>query len=235
MWKDIEGFEGIYQVSDDGLVRSCDRWVCFGKNGGEKFVKGIVLKPRPNNNGYLRVQLSKDGVSKDYYIHILVATAYIPNVENKPQVDHINCDKTDNRVENLRWVTCQENRNNPLTAAKFLKTDEEKKETARRIYHRNKEKIAIRRKELYWSNHSEKIAKRREYEEKNKEHIQERNRQWYKENKEIISEKGKEYYSKNKDRISLYGKKWRENNRDEYNAYMREYRKRRKAEGRPLP
>ena len=72
---------------------------------------GKTLKPRYTKGGYGRVQI--DG--KDYYIHRLVAESFIPNPDNKPEVNHINTIKTDNRVENLEWCTQKENMNNPLT------------------------------------------------------------------------------------------------------------------------
>lgn len=76
--------------------------------------KGIKREPRKHPQGYL--QLSLNG--KNYLIHRLVAQTYIPNPENKPQVDHISGDKTDNRVENLRWTTSHENNSNPNTSWK---------------------------------------------------------------------------------------------------------------------
>ena len=94
VWKDIKGYEGHYQVSDMGNVRSLKR----NKN----------LKPSPSNHGYLLVDLYKDGKRKMCKVHRLVAQTFIPNPENKPTVDHINTIKTDNRVSNLRWFTRKE-------------------------------------------------------------------------------------------------------------------------------
>ena len=105
IWKDIEGYEGLYQISNLGRIKS-------SYNGKEK-----ILKPF-DNHGYFRIQLYKNGVRKKETIHRLVAKAFIPNPENKPYIDHINTIRTDNRVENLRWVTHEENNNNPLTNAK---------------------------------------------------------------------------------------------------------------------
>lgn len=103
VWKDIEGYEGLYQVSNMGNVKS----VGYGKER--------VLKFGKNNDGYLRVVLYKEGKGKTHKVHRLVAQAFIPNPENKEQIDHLNTIRTDNRVENLRWVTPKENNNNPLT------------------------------------------------------------------------------------------------------------------------
>lgn len=93
-WRDIEGYEGLYQVSDMGNVKS--------------LISNRNLKPYINGSGYLQVELCKDGVHKSFRVHRLVAQAFIPNPENKPTVDHINTIKTDNIVSNLRWATQKE-------------------------------------------------------------------------------------------------------------------------------
>lgn len=108
-WKDIEGYEGLYQVSDLGNVRSLNY---------NKTRKIKVLKPRNGGKGYKVVYLTKNGQQQNYYIHKLVGKAFLPNPENKPCIDHINTDKTDNRKTNLRWVTYQENSNNPISKEK---------------------------------------------------------------------------------------------------------------------
>lgn len=112
VWVDIKGYEGIYQISNLGRVRSLDRWINHIR--GEKIIKGKLLKPN-NCKGYLSVDLCKDGKRNHIKIHRLVAEAFIPNPEDKPCVDHINTNPSDNRVENLRWVTYRENNLNPLT------------------------------------------------------------------------------------------------------------------------
>ena len=101
IWKDIEGYEGKYMVSSLGRVRSVR--------------KDVILTPNTNNSGYMMVHLKNDGQRKCKLIHRLVAEAFIPNPNNKPCCDHINACKTDNRVENIRWVSHKENSNNPLT------------------------------------------------------------------------------------------------------------------------
>lgn len=109
IWKDIEGYENLYQVSSEGRIKSLN----YLKTGKEKILKGGKY-----GSGYLKVKLFKDGKGKNYAIHRLVAQAFIENPENKPCIDHINTDKTDNRVKNLRWVNQKENMNNPLSSIK---------------------------------------------------------------------------------------------------------------------
>ena len=102
--KDIKGYEGLYAVTSCGKIWSYRR---------QKF-----LKPAVNKNGYMYVFLSKDNTYKKHYIHRLVAEAYIPNIDNLPQVDHIDNDKTHNYVNNLQWITgrdnCRKSNNKPI-------------------------------------------------------------------------------------------------------------------------
>lgn len=106
-WKDISGYEGRYQISNMGRVKSLPRII---KNGiGECHKKGRILKPQKAVKGYIRVTLCNEEYCKPFKIHRLVAEHFIPNPENKPQVNHINGDKTDNRVDNLEWCTNGEN------------------------------------------------------------------------------------------------------------------------------
>lgn len=116
-WKAVKDYEGYYEVSTEGRVRSLDRYVKC--NSGLRLRKGRILKFKTNKKGYLQVNLSKEGKKTFYRVSVLVATAFIPNPENKPCVDHINTIRTDNRVCNLRWVTYKENANNPLTKEKY--------------------------------------------------------------------------------------------------------------------
>ena len=105
IWKDIVDYENLYQVSNLGRVRSLDRIIVDSRNV-RKF-KGVDLKKHKKKSGYLTVQLKH----KDFQIHRLVAKAFIPNPDGKPQVNHKDGDKQNNRVDNLEWCTCEENIN----------------------------------------------------------------------------------------------------------------------------
>ena len=104
IWKDIEGYEGLYQISSLGRVRSFTK-----KNNGK------ILKFTKTNSGYYQICLHKNKELKNFYIHRLVAIHFIPNPDNKLCVDHIDTNKLNNCVSNLKWVTHKENNNNKLT------------------------------------------------------------------------------------------------------------------------
>lgn len=110
-WKDVIGFEGLYQVSDDGRVRSLPRLKICGFNGKQSVQKGRILKPGHTNHGYAFVNLVKDGKSKPHYIHRLVAQAFIPNPLNLPYVNHKDENPKNNAVWNLEWCTPKYNAN----------------------------------------------------------------------------------------------------------------------------
>lgn len=117
VWKDIKGYEGIYQISNTGIVKSVER-----KQKRENTTVTYQEKIRSvyiNSMGYPCVTLCKNMKSKAYTIHRLLAEAFIPNPDNKPCVDHINTITTDNRLENLRWVTHKENTRNSITYKKL--------------------------------------------------------------------------------------------------------------------
>lgn len=106
-WKDIEGYEGIYQVSDSGIVRSMKR-TYYDSNGFLHNIKSRILKPATNKYGYLQVGLSLNCKINSYTIHTLVAKAFIPNPENKPTVNHVDGNKLNNNKTNLEWATKSE-------------------------------------------------------------------------------------------------------------------------------
>ena len=112
IWKPVVGYEGYYEVSNLGNVRSVDR-ICIQKNSKcEKYkhsYKGKILKQFKNNSGYMRVQLCYNHKSIGKSVHRLVAEAFIDNSNNYKCVNHINGIKTDNRVENLEFCTYSHN------------------------------------------------------------------------------------------------------------------------------
>lgn len=106
-WRDIPDFKGLYQVSNLGNVRSSEREVW---NGSKYYTKPEkVLKNNVMKIGYCRVTLTKDGKQEQFYIHRLVADAFIPNPNGLNEIDHIDANPKNNRVSNLRWVTHREN------------------------------------------------------------------------------------------------------------------------------
>ena len=106
-WRDISGYEGLYQVSNLGRVRSLTRKIT--NNERSYLINGKILKENKLANGYLKVGLSANGNSKLHYIHRLGAQAFIPNPNSYPMVNHKDEDKTNNRVENLEWCTAKYN------------------------------------------------------------------------------------------------------------------------------
>lgn len=108
IWKDVIGYECLYEVSTEGRVRSVNRKDCRGNR-----IAGRVMKPRAINSGYLMIHLrDKSGKRKGVLVHRIVAEAFLPRETWKTQVDHINENKHDNAVSNLRWTTPKENTNN---------------------------------------------------------------------------------------------------------------------------
>ena len=110
IWKDIKGYEGLYQVSNMGRIKSIDRYVPR-KNGKLQHVYGKIMTSFDNGRGYKQVYLTKNSITKAHSVHRLVANAFIPNPDNLPQVNHKDEDKANNRVDNLEWCTQKYNQN----------------------------------------------------------------------------------------------------------------------------
>jgi hypothetical protein len=115
-WKEIKGFEDIYEISNFGNVK--------------RVKTQMLLKPRKHTNNYLRVCLCKDGTRKDFFIHRLVATAFIDNALNKMDVNHIDGNKTNNNVINLEWATRSENQKHAFATGLNRISEEHKKANA---------------------------------------------------------------------------------------------------------
>lgn len=107
VWKDVPNYEGAYKVSSLGRVKSLPREV--KTHQGTRKLKERYMANNDNGNGYKYVDLSNEGVITRNYIHRLVAYVFIPNPEEKPEVNHKNGDKADNRAENLEWSTRRDN------------------------------------------------------------------------------------------------------------------------------
>ena len=108
-WRPVVGYEGRYEVSNDGQVRSLDIYVNC-KGGNKRLYKGRIKPLYTNNRGYLVVGLCKANETSHALVHRLVAEAFVPNKDNKPQVNHIDGCISNNNASNLEWVTDNENK-----------------------------------------------------------------------------------------------------------------------------
>lgn len=115
IWRDVKDYEGLYQVSNLGRAKRLKgRYMRCDK----------ILKGHEDEFGYIRLHLSKNSKTKSSKLHRLVAKAFIPNPENKPQVNHIDENKTNNIVSNLEWVTAKENVNHGTRTNRAIKKRE---------------------------------------------------------------------------------------------------------------
>ncbi len=108
IWKDIEGYEGYYQVSNLGNIRSLDRTI-KRSDGVIHMRKGKAMAKRISTDGYVIAKLSMNGRSKSVGVHILVARHFIPNPNNYSEINHKDCNRKNNFVDNLEWCTHQQN------------------------------------------------------------------------------------------------------------------------------
>lgn len=109
IWRPIRGYENLYEVSNLGKVRSLDRLA--NRNGGTMLCKGRILKPLKTSNGYHQVDLYNDGKKIRFYVHRLVYEAFNGQIPEGMQVNHIDEDKTNNRLDNINMMTPKENTN----------------------------------------------------------------------------------------------------------------------------
>lgn len=171
-WKEIPGYEGLYEVSNKGNVRNVRR--------------NKLLRLSKTNYGYIRVVLSKNRIKTLLSVHRLVAQAFLPNPDNLPMINHKDEDKTNNNVTNLEWCDAKYNNNYGTARIRSRNTNIKngywtglsKEEYMKGYRKKNKEKIR---------------EQHREYGEKNREKIREHNREYYEKNREKIREQHREY------------------------------------------
>ena len=110
IWKDIKGFEGIYKISDLGNIKSLSRYDHY-INGKSRFRKELILKQRKDNTGYFRVCLTKDKKQKVFHVHHLMAISFLNHSTDnrKIVIDHINNNRSDNKLDNLQIISNREN------------------------------------------------------------------------------------------------------------------------------
>lgn len=149
IWKDIEGYEGIYQVSSFGNIRSLDRIDSVNRR-----IKGKIMKQNTMYTGYKTVRLTKNSITKGYFVHRLVAIAFIPNPYNLPEVGHKDESRNNNEVDNLEWVTKSKNANMPLRRKRI---SQKAKGRILSEEHKNKIREALEgeRNPFYGKHHSE--------------------------------------------------------------------------------
>jgi len=116
MWKDVVGYEGLYEVSDSGEVRSRDRYIKTDiRHVKSRLIKGKILFQNLKSNGYKTVDLSKEGKVKTTSVHRIVAEAFLSNPDGLHFVNHKDSNRSNNAVDNLEWVTSSENRKHGIT------------------------------------------------------------------------------------------------------------------------
>ena len=174
-WRPVVGYEGLYEVSSYGRVRSLDRFYY-------RLHKGKVLSPTKDRYGYLTVTLNCNGKSKTIKIHRLVAQAFIENPDNLPQVNHKDEVKSNNCVDNLEWCSAKYNNNFGTRQERYRNTMLEKG---------------------HWSGLSREEYEKKRYQE-NKDERKDCQRKYYQKNKDRICERQKEYSQKNKEKIREY-------------------------------
>lgn len=156
IWKPIKGYEGLYEISNYGRVKS------LPKIRGRRLTNETILKPRISTQGYIMVGLRKNDKTFNASVHRLIAEAFIPNPENKKKVNHIDGNKQNNSIDNLEWCTPSENMQHAYRTG--LKTRESCASHKKRGYRTEEQKalISIRTKEaMYRADVQEKLHKPR--------------------------------------------------------------------------
>ena len=192
-WRPIEGYEGLYEVSNTGQVRSLDKY-----DSMNRFLRGRILRLFTDGLGYLRAQLYSNSKRKSFLVHRLVAQAFIPNPDNLPQVNHRDENPSNDNVDNLEWCDGKYNVNygtridriRDIRLKNGTYTGLSKEEYRKKWYQEKKDKINERRREYnkkYYRENREKICERqKEYNHKNREKINERQKEYYRKKKEEI-------------------------------------------------
>ena len=137
LWKDIKGYEGRYQVSNQGRVRSLNR-IITNCRGRKQIVKEKILKPENVFDGYERVCLFRNGKRKHYRVATLVYEAFNGSIPEGLEIDHINGIRTDNHLDNLRAVSHRDNCWNPITRKRHIAANERRSRTLKEYYAKKK-------------------------------------------------------------------------------------------------
>ena len=188
-WRPIEGYEGLYEVSNTGQVRSLDKY-----DSMNRFLRGRILRLFTDGLGYLRAQLYSNSKRKSFLVHRLVAQAFIPNPDNLPQVNHRDENPSNDNVDNLEWCDGKYNVNygtridriRDIRLKNGTYTGLSKEEYRKKRYQEKKDKINERRREYYRENREKICERQKEYNHKNREKINERQKEYYRKKKEEI-------------------------------------------------
>lgn len=144
VWKDIKGYEGLYQVSNLGNIKSLRKWNgARGKHIYEPCER--ILTPTDNGYGYLIIGLKKNLARKNHYVHRLVAEAFIENPNNYPQINHKDFNRKNNNVDNLEWCTQKQNNQHSSVNMRKPKMNPKKSNTGERfiIYRESKKEFRV--------------------------------------------------------------------------------------------
>lgn len=118
-WRSVPGYEGLYEVSSLGRVRSLDRTITR-RDGRSSRRRGVILRKGVTKAGYELVVLTRDGVAKSSNVHVIVASAFLKNPENYPLVRHLDDIGTHNEVGNLAWGTYSQNRKDAVSSGAYV-------------------------------------------------------------------------------------------------------------------